>query len=124
MTVHLKAPSGTGSITLCGQAVGPGDSVEAGVEHIDCPRCSDCILAPANSKQVGGSHYAEQEIQPWDVMQSMSGRDSANMFAPFQWHLLFTALKYVMRAGRKNDAREDVDKAIHYLEKLRDSLTR
>jgi hypothetical protein len=44
------------------------------------------------------------------------------MFTPFQWHMLFCALKYVMRCGRKEPVKEDIDKAIHYLEKLREDL--
>jgi hypothetical protein len=71
------------------------------------------------SKQVGGDHYREQEIQPWDVMKSMQ---EPGLFEPFQFHLLFTALKYIMRCGRKDTPLEDIDKAIHYLEKLREDL--
>ena len=73
-------------------------------------------------KQIGGDHYSRLHIQPWDVMQSMSDRSSEDMFTPFQWHLLFTALKYIMRAGRKNSAREDIEKAMHYLETLNAQL--
>jgi hypothetical protein len=68
-------------------------------------------------KQVGGKHYASMAIQPWDVMRAISELDP-DRFDPFQWHLLFCALKYQMRAGRKGPAKEDIAKAIHYLEEL------
>ena len=66
------------------------------------------------SKQIGGKHYIDSPIQPWDVMAAMSGIEP-DRFNPFQWHLLFTALKYLMRAGKKGPAEVDIDKAIHYL---------
>ena len=74
-----------------------------------------------DKKQVGGSHYAEMQIQPWDVMRSMQDADPER-FLPFQWHLLFTALKYIMRAGKKGPASEDIAKAQHYLERLQEEL--
>ena len=142
MTTHLMAGSGTWSLALCGSTVLPGDKVQSNLEEATCPYCVEIAkmrttkadaewsdaenrmcLQDVKSKQIGGSHYADQKIQPWDVMQSMSNRDSEDMFAPFQWHLIFTALKYLMRCGRKGPAEEDIDKAIHYLEKLRESLT-
>ncbi len=61
----------------------------------------------ADDKQVGGTHY-KQTIQPWAVMASWFP-DS------FPDYLLMTALKYIQR--HKTDKREDVAKAIHYLEK-------
>ena len=128
MTTHLKAPSGTGNVTLCGQAVGPSDEVLVDWDEVDCPLCQvDACMGrtkplDVQRKQVGGDHYREQEIQPWDVMRSMADRSSEDMFTPFQWHMLFCALKYVMRCGRKGPMGEDIDKAIHYLERLKEDL--
>lgn len=62
----------------------------------------------ADDKQVGSDHYKKVSIQPWTVMQSWFP-DS------FPDYLLMTALKYIQR--NKTDKREDVAKAIHYLEK-------
>lgn len=59
----------------------------------------------ANDKQVGGTHYKEKKIQPWDVVQD--------------WNLGFldgVALKYISRWRQKGGV-EDLKKAIHYLEK-------
>jgi hypothetical protein len=64
-------------------------------------------MTRANDKQVGGDHY-KVGIQPWDVMASWFPDSFAD-------YLLMTALKYIQR--KKSDKREDVAKAIHYLEK-------
>jgi hypothetical protein len=52
-------------------------------------------------------HYAELDPQPLDVIESW-GLD----------HHRACALKYIARAGRKNDFGEDVRKAITYLQRL------
>lgn len=60
-----------------------------------------------STKQVGGSHYLKA-IQPWDIIRA--------------WDLNYwegNAVKYVLRHQYKN-RKEDIEKAIHYLEYLRD----
>jgi len=55
-------------------------------------------------KQVGGNHY-QNKIQPWEIIDS--------------WELNFyegNILKYLLR--RKNNRIEDLQKMIHYAEKL------
>lgn len=59
-------------------------------------------------KQVGGDHYAKLNVQPWDLMES-AFKDS------FPDYLLMNAIKYLVRD--KIDKYEDVQKAMHYLEK-------
>jgi hypothetical protein len=57
------------------------------------------------NKQVGGTHY-KKAIQPWDIINA--------------WKLDYwrgNCVKYVLRAPYKN-GREDIEKAIHYLEYL------
>jgi len=56
------------------------------------------------NKQIGGNHYVSHSIQPWDVIDD--------------WDLdyyLGNVIKYVLRD--KVDKVEDLEKAIHYLEK-------
>lgn len=60
----------------------------------------------ANDRQVGGSHYKEQAIQPWDFI-------TANEL-PF---LEGSVIKYVARHRQKGGV-EDLEKAKHFLEKL------
>jgi hypothetical protein len=59
-------------------------------------------------KQVGGGHYKGHSMQPWDIIKD--------------WGLDYwrgNVIKYVLRAPYKN-GKEDIEKAIHYLEYLRD----
>jgi hypothetical protein len=72
-------------------------------------------MSSANEKQVGGQHYKGLEkYQHWDVVTALN------------WdYLVGTATKYLWRLGRKGDLTksiEDVDKAIHYLEKKRELM--
>lgn len=66
----------------------------------------------AKEKQVGGDHYTKHDIQPWDIVD--------------EYKLSFyagSALKYLLR--NKGDLRkkiEDIDKAIHCLEKEKERL--
>lgn len=70
----------------------------------------------ANQKQVGGSHYrTEAGVQHWDIVYLIFGGD----------YLLGNASKYMARIGKKggpDKAVEDIDKAIHYLQKKREHL--
>lgn len=60
----------------------------------------------ARYKQVGGTHYREHAIQPWDIIDSYG----LNFYEG-------NALKYLLRWRSKNGV-EDLRKAIHYLEKI------
>lgn len=56
------------------------------------------------TKQHGGDHYAKHTIQPWNIVD--------------EYELNFyegNALKYILR--KKANRVEDLQKAIHYLEK-------
>lgn len=69
----------------------------------------------ANEKQVGGDHYKDMKVQPWDVIDSLPHAQAMGFYRG-------NALKYIMRAGEKGSAKEDYEKAIHYLEKLLEIL--
>jgi hypothetical protein len=59
----------------------------------------------ANDKQVGGEHY-KSRIEPWDAIN--------------EWGLSYldgSAVKYLARWRKKNGI-QDIQKAIHFLEKL------
>lgn len=61
----------------------------------------------ANDRQVGGDHYANsQGVQHWDWVTFLR--------MPY---LLGNATKYVTRYNRKGKPKEDLEKAIHYIEK-------
>ncbi|MCA2570654.1 DUF3310 domain-containing protein [Microcystis sp. M42BS1] len=59
----------------------------------------------ANDRQVGGDHYKQAEVEPWDIVH-MYNLD----------YYLGNALKYILRHEKKGKA-TDIDKAIHYLQK-------
>lgn len=69
----------------------------------------------ADNKQVGGNHYkVEGELQHWNVVAAM-GWD----------YFVGNATKYLWRLGKKGGpekALEDIEKAIHYLEKKREIM--
>lgn len=65
----------------------------------------------ANDRQVGGSHYKEMPMQPWDVMQAVMTPEE------FRGYLKGCIIKYGMRQGKK-DGTDDAGKAQHYAQKL------
>lgn len=69
----------------------------------------------ASSYQVGGDHYKNLELQPWDVMKSWATKKE---FVAYLW---LTTIKYIARWQKKNGV-EDLKKAKHYLEKLIEEL--
>ena len=70
----------------------------------------------ANDLQVGGQHYKEMGVQPWDVMEAVLSRDE------FIGFLKGNVIKYSMRAGKKDS--DDAGKARHYMMKLREVMSK
>jgi hypothetical protein len=60
----------------------------------------------ANDEQVGGTHYKDKSIQPWDYI-------AANNIGYFEGNII----KYVSRWQSKGGV-DDLNKAAHYLKKL------
>lgn len=69
----------------------------------------------ANNRQIGGAHYTNKTIQPWDAMESWLSKEE------FVGFLRGNALKYLARCNEKGGI-EDVRKAQHYTEKLLEVL--
>lgn len=96
-------------------------------KHCKCetfPQAWDCALSeyvtdmpntgtsiPASSVQVGGDHYLDKKIQPWDAMQAWMTEEA------FEGFLAGNAIKYLARYKDKG-GKADVEKAAHYLQKL------
>lgn len=69
-------------------------------------------MAPsANDRQVGGNHYKEMGVQPWNVVDTWPIDQRIGYYRG-------GALKYVMRLGSKDEAPIEAAKGLHYLEKL------
>ena len=69
----------------------------------------------AKSKQVGGMHYKEMGVEPWDVIDTWSYEQRVGAYRA-------GALKYIMRMGHKDQDLQEINKGIHYLEKLLEVL--
>ena len=68
----------------------------------------------ADEKQVGGNHYKDMPMQPWAVMEAVLTPDE------FCGFLKGNIIKYSMRAGKKEGASDDNEKAKHYAQKLKE----
>lgn len=66
---------------------------------------------PANSHQVGGEHYKNLAIEPWDVVATWNYEQQVGFYRG-------NVLKYLLRAFSKGKPVEDLRKAAHYLQKL------
>jgi hypothetical protein len=68
----------------------------------------------ADDIQVGGTHYKDMPVQPWEVMEAVLTREE------FIGFLKGNFIKYSMRQGRKEGS-DDGAKAMHYLQKLNEA---
>jgi len=66
----------------------------------------------ANDLQIGGQHYKEMGMQPWDVMAAVLTHEE------FVGFLKGNIIKYAMRQGKKDS--DDAGKARHYRMKLQE----
>ena len=64
-----------------------------------------------NQYQVGGSHYVEKSIQPWQAMEAWMTEDQ------FRGFLIGNVIKYIARFQDKG-GKYDLEKCKHYLDKL------
>lgn len=65
----------------------------------------------ARKSQVGGDHYINMGVQPWDAMEAWMTTQE------FKGFLRGNAIKYLARSNCKGGL-EDIKKAKHYLTKL------
>ena len=70
----------------------------------------------ANDLQIGGQHYKEMGVQPWDVMEAVLTPEE------FIGFLKGNIIKYSMRQGKKDS--DDANKAKHYMMKLKEVLSK
>lgn len=70
----------------------------------------------ANEIQIGGTHYLSMGVEPWDVIDTW----------PLEQRIGFyrgNALKYLMRMGTKDVSLQEIQKGMHYLQKLIETLS-
>jgi hypothetical protein len=69
----------------------------------------------ANATQVGGNHYKDMAVEPWDVVDTWPREQRIGFYRG-------NALKYIMRMGTKDEQLKEIGKAQHYLQKLVEEL--
>ena len=69
----------------------------------------------ASDYQVSGTHYKKMGIEPWDVADTWPKEQQIGVYR-------HGALKYIMRMGTKDAEAQEIEKAIHYLQKLLEVL--
>jgi hypothetical protein len=65
----------------------------------------------ANDRQVGGDHYTNMAVEPWDVVATWPIEQQIGFFRG-------NAVKYLLRVGSKDEPLQEIRKAAHYIEKL------
>lgn len=65
----------------------------------------------ARDIQIGGDHYKNMGVEPWDVVGTWPIEHQIGYYRG-------GALKYIMRMGSKDEAGQEIAKARHYLSKL------
>ena len=68
-------------------------------------------MGTADKRMVGGSHYVEMGVSPWDVVDTWPIEQRIGAYR-------HGALKYLMRMGSKDEQLQEIKKAGHYIEKL------
>ncbi len=72
-------------------------------------------MSNANETQVGGTHYKDMAVEPWDVIDTWPIDQQIGAYRA-------GALKYIMRMGSKDEAAQEIRKAGHYCQKLAEVL--
>ncbi len=83
--------------------------------HIQAAAAAPTPDQPANTRQVGGTHYKDMAVQPWAVIDTW----------PLEQRIGFyrgNLLRYTMRMGSKDAAVQEIAKAGHYAQKLAEVL--
>ena len=69
----------------------------------------------ANDLQIGGDHYKNMGVEPWDVVDTWPLEQRIGYYRG-------GALKYIMRMGSKDMNAQEIAKGKHYMEKLLEVL--
>jgi hypothetical protein len=82
------------------------------IDAVSTPEEEEAFNAIANSLQVGGSHYKDKAIQPWDYIAS-------NGLGYLEGNIVKYVSRWTSKHGDdKAKGLEDLKKAQHYLTKL------
>ena len=94
-----------------------GKNVNELVDELENTKCT-FIPEPCKVEMVNSpAHYAQGGIEPIEYMEAKMSKDG------FQGFLQGNVIKYISRAGKKDDVVQDLRKAQYYLNKLIVSIT-
>lgn len=68
-------------------------------------------MTKANDIQIGGDHYKNMGVEPWDVVDTWPIDQQIGYYRG-------GVLKYVMRMGTKDEELQEIKKGKHYIDKL------
>ena len=86
-----------------------------GSVYEECVFVPKAFTARANDTQVGGDHYKNMSVEPWDVIDTWPIEQRIGAYRA-------GILKYVMRMGTKDMRVQEIRKAGHYCQKLAEVL--
>lgn len=69
------------------------------------------MIENSKSTQVGGTHYAEMAVQPWDLMKSCMSPEE------YIGYHIGSVIGYLSR-HKKKGGQVDIDKALHHMKEL------
>lgn len=68
-------------------------------------------MSEANKTQQGGNHYKEMGVEPWNVFDTWPSDQRIGAYRA-------NAVKYLMRMGCKGERLIEIQKCLHYVQKL------
>ena len=74
-----------------------------------------CQIGQNIGMQIGGDHYKNMGVEPWDVVDTWSLEQRIGFYRG-------GALKYLMRMGSKDESPREIAKGRHYMTKLLEVL--
>lgn len=72
-------------------------------------------MTKANDIQIGGDHYKNMAVEPWDVIDTWPIEQRIGAYRAGM-------LKYTMRMGSKDEHVQEIGKGVHYGQKLQEVL--
>jgi len=72
-------------------------------------------MSKANDVQIGGDHYKNMAVEPWDVIDTWPIQQRIGAYRAGM-------LKYTMRMGSKDEQLQEIGKGVHYGQKLQEVL--
>lgn len=82
------------------------------IDGYTTPEEEEAWKMKADEIQIGGTHYKDMGVEPWEVMEAVLTH------AEFVGFLKGNIIKYSMRQGRKDS--DDAAKCKHYIRKLQE----